>query len=112
MLQGIQLAEDNHDEGTCPRPTKHQKPFEVQTYASDFALGGVLLQKGHPVAFESRKVSEVERRYTTEKKELLAVIHCLWVWRHYLLGSKFVVKTYNATVSHFLTQLKLTSKQA
>ena len=37
------------------------KPFEVQTDASDFALGGVLLQEGHPVANESHKLSKAER---------------------------------------------------
>ena len=40
------------------------KPFEVQTDASDYALGGVLVQEGHPVAYESRKLTEVKRRYT------------------------------------------------
>ena len=88
------------------------KPFEVQTDASDFALGGVLLQEGHPIAFESHKLSEAERKYTAQEKELLAVIHCLRTWRHYLLGSKFLVKTDNSSVSHFLTQPKLTPKQA
>lgn len=29
------------------------KPFEIQTDASYFALGGVLLQDGHPIAYES-----------------------------------------------------------
>ena len=53
------------------------KPFEVQTDAFDFAIGGVLLQCGHPIAFENRKLSETERRYTTQEKELLTVIHCL-----------------------------------
>ena len=43
----------------------NSKPFEVQTDASDFALGVVLLQMGHPVTYESCKFSEVERRYTT-----------------------------------------------
>ena len=40
------------------------KLFEAQTDASDFALGGVLLQGGHHVVYESRKLSEAERRYT------------------------------------------------
>uniref|UniRef100_A0A803PZ63 Reverse transcriptase/retrotransposon-derived protein RNase H-like domain-containing protein n=1 Tax=Cannabis sativa TaxID=3483 RepID=A0A803PZ63_CANSA len=38
------------------------KPFEVQTDASDYALGGVLMQEGHLVAFENRKLSKAERR--------------------------------------------------
>ncbi|KAK3002238.1 hypothetical protein RJ639_021301 [Escallonia herrerae] len=80
--------------------------------ASDFALGGVLMQECHPVAYESRKLNEAERRYTTHEKELLAVVHCLTVWRHYLLGSSFIVRTNNTAVSHFLSQSKLTSKQA
>ncbi|TYK19887.1 putative mitochondrial protein [Cucumis melo var. makuwa] len=29
------------------------KPFEVETVASDYALGSVLLQNGHPIAYES-----------------------------------------------------------
>ncbi|KAJ7947138.1 Retrotransposon protein, putative, Ty3-gypsy subclass [Quillaja saponaria] len=87
------------------------KPFEVQTDASDYALRGVLLQENHPVAYESHKLSQAKRRYTAQEKEMLAVIHCLRVWRHYLLGSKFIVKTDNTGVSHFFTQPKLTPKQ-
>ncbi|CAL8989185.1 unnamed protein product [Prunus brigantina] len=40
------------------------KPFEVHTDASDFAIGGVLMRDGHPLAFESRKLNDTERRYT------------------------------------------------
>lgn len=89
-----------------------RKPFEVETDASDFALGGVLLQDGHPVAFESRKLNGAERKYAAQEKELLAIVHCLRGWRHYLLGSKFIVRTDNTAASHFLTQPKLTGRQA
>ncbi|KAE8690176.1 hypothetical protein F3Y22_tig00110912pilonHSYRG00073 [Hibiscus syriacus] len=41
----------------------HTKPFEVFTDASDVIIGGVLMQDGHPVAYESWKLNEIERRY-------------------------------------------------
>ena len=52
-------------------------PFEVETDASDFSLGGVLIQEVYPIAYESQKLNDVERRYTVSEKEMLAVVHCL-----------------------------------
>ncbi|KAK8646204.1 hypothetical protein V6N13_119998 [Hibiscus sabdariffa] len=88
-----------------------ERPLEVETDTSEYAIGGVLMQDGHPVAFESRKLNGVETRYTTQEKELLAVVHCLRAWRHYLLGSRFIVRTDNTAISYFLTQPKLTARQ-
>ena len=65
------------------------KEFEVVTDASKLALGGVLTQEGRPVAYTSRKLRDHEKNYPTHDLELLAVIHALKLWRHYLLGSKF-----------------------
>lgn len=95
-------------------PGQHS-PFEVHTDASDFAIGGVLVQDGHPVAYESRKLNETERRYTIQsrrKKEMTAVVDCLRVLRHYPLGSPFLVKTSNVATSDFQTQKTLSPKQA
>uniref|UniRef100_A0A1S4AFS1 Reverse transcriptase/retrotransposon-derived protein RNase H-like domain-containing protein n=1 Tax=Nicotiana tabacum TaxID=4097 RepID=A0A1S4AFS1_TOBAC len=49
------------------------KTFEVHTDASDFAIGGVLMQDKHPTTFESRKLNETERRYTVQEKEMTAI---------------------------------------
>ena len=86
-------------------------PFEVHTDASDRAIGGVLVQDGHPVAFESRKLKDAEQRYSAHENELTAVVHCLSTWRHYLLGTVFSVVTDNVANTYFKTQKKLSPKQ-
>jgi len=89
-----------------------ERPFEVHTDASDFSIGGVLIQDGHPVAYESRKLQDREWRYPVHEKEMTAIIHCLHVWRHYLIGKPFVVKIDNVASSYFASQPKLSMKQA
>ena len=52
-------------------------PIEVHTNASDFAIGRVLMQEGHLVAYESCKLNETEQRYPVHEKEMTAVVRCL-----------------------------------
>lgn len=43
--------------------------FNLATDASEFAIGSVLTQDGHPISYASRTLNDHERRYfTTEKK--------------------------------------------
>ncbi|KAF8094909.1 hypothetical protein N665_0349s0012 [Sinapis alba] len=35
--------------------------FELHTDASDYVIGGVLMQNGHPISFESRKLNDTKR---------------------------------------------------
>ena len=86
--------------------------FEVHTNASNKALGGVLVQEGHLMAFESRKLNGAEQRYYTHEKEMTMVVHCLQQWRHYLLGGIFTVVTNNVANTFFKTQKKLSARQA
>lgn len=79
----------------------HTKPFEIQTDALNLAIDDVLIQEGHPIAYESWKLNVTELCYTVQEKEMTDSIHCLRTWRHYLLGSQFVVKTDNIVNSYF-----------
>ena len=81
----------------------HTKVFEAHTDASDFSIGGVLMQERHPITFESHKLNDTERRYTVQEKETTTIINFLLTWRHYLLGSHFIVKTDNVATSYFQT---------
>ncbi|KAI5667635.1 hypothetical protein M9H77_17488 [Catharanthus roseus] len=79
--EDCQRAFEDLKKAICKDPVlslpDYSKPFEVHTDASDFAIGGVLMQEGHPIAYESRKLNETERRYTVQEKEMTAIIHCL-----------------------------------
>jgi hypothetical protein len=33
------------------------KPFKIHINVNDFNIGGILMQDGHPIAFESKKFS-------------------------------------------------------
>jgi hypothetical protein len=64
----------------------------LTTDASGLAVAAILTQpddegQQHPVAYESRKLTAAERNSPALVLELLAVVHALRVFKHYLLGS-------------------------
>jgi hypothetical protein len=65
--------------------------FLMCTDSCKEGLGGVLMQGGSVVYYESRKLNEHEVNYVTHDLELAAIVHALKMWRHYLLGRKFVL---------------------
>jgi hypothetical protein len=79
-------------------------------------VGGVLSQgeKGEPrvIAYESRKLTPAEVKYEVHDKELLAVIHALVKWRHYLHGSRFTIVTDNWATKYIQTKPHLNRLQA
>jgi hypothetical protein len=40
-----------------------QQPFEIETYAFDYAVGPILTQHGHPVAYHSETLSDAVYKY-------------------------------------------------
>ncbi|KAH9326297.1 hypothetical protein KI387_006475, partial [Taxus chinensis] len=51
--------------------------FMVVTDASGEGLGGILLQNGHVIAYESRKLKLHELNYAPHDLELVAIVHAL-----------------------------------
>ncbi|XP_075770608.1 uncharacterized protein LOC142823438 [Pelodiscus sinensis] len=76
------------------------KPFILQTDASDLGLGAVLAQEEegaeHPVLYLSRKLFPREKAYATIEKEALALKWAVDSLRYFLLGSEFTLVTDHA----------------
>jgi hypothetical protein len=61
--------------------------------------------------FESGKINDSERIYSTYDKEMLAIMHALTKFRQYLVGSRFVVKTDHNNLKYSLDQKDLSERQ-
>ena len=64
------------------RYSDHNLPFDIETDASDYKLGGVITQGGHPVVFYTRKLHSAQANYTTIEKEVLRLVETLKVSLH------------------------------
>jgi len=96
------------------------EPFRIEADSSDFTSGAVLSQqlpgedKWHLVAFYSKSLSPVEQNYKIHDKEMLAIIHTLEEWRHFLEGAQHPVEiwTDHKNLEYFMTAKKLNRRQA
>ena len=87
------------------------KSFKVQCNVCMHSLGTVLLQEGHAIAYKSRSLNDHEKNLGIYEKELLVILHALDTWKHYLLGTPFILRTDHQSLKYFLTQTKLSDKQ-
>jgi hypothetical protein len=91
----------------------------LQTDASGYAIAGIISQlsddiEWHPIAYWSRKLDKVERNYETHDAELLAIVECFRIWRHFLEGNPqpITVLSDHANLKWFMTIKSLTKRQA
>ncbi|GKE17286.1 reverse transcriptase domain-containing protein [Tanacetum coccineum] len=74
------------------KETPFDLPFEIMCDASDFAMGAFLVQRKdkyfQPIHYASKTLSDAQTHYTTNKKELLAVVYAFEKFRSYLVLSK------------------------
>lgn len=69
------------------------KPTQLQVDASQYGLGAVLLQDGHPIAYASRSLTSAEINYPQIDKELLAIVFGCERFNHYIYGRDITVQT-------------------
>lgn len=96
-----------------------QRPFIIETDASDTTTGGILSQHGkdghlHPCAYRSSKMSQSEQNYDIYDKELLSIVLAFQDWRVYLEGSPHEVRVISdhKNLEYFLNTKQLNRRQA
>lgn len=79
-------------------------PFTIETDASSSAMGVVLTQQGHPIAYYSWVLCPRLQRTSAYVRELHAITSAVRKWRHYLLGTSFTILTYHKSLKDLMSQ--------
>jgi hypothetical protein len=85
--------------------------FIVCTNPCKEGLGGVLTQNRFVICYESRKLKEHERHYATHDLELVAIVHALRKWRHYLMGKRVELRRDHNGLKYLFDQPTLNVRQ-
>lgn len=78
------------------------KMFVIETYASWSGIGEMLIYEGLPLAFISKSLGPRQQVLSTYEKEMMAIHHAVYKWRHYLLGRHFKVRTNHVTLKYLM----------
>ncbi|MEM7402978.1 MAG: RNase H-like domain-containing protein, partial [Myxococcota bacterium] len=89
------------------RAPNYTLPFYLATDASNYALGGVLLQTDsaghlHSIAYASKTLNAAQRNYPQVEREALAVVQFLKHFRYIIYGHEIHVLTDHAPLVHIL----------
>lgn len=80
--------------------------FILETDASSVGIGAVLSQEQNGeervLAYASRTLSKSEQNYCVTRRELLAVVHFVKHFNHYLYGQTFTIRTDHASLKWLL----------
>lgn len=83
------------------------KEFVVETYASGYGLGAVMMQENRPIAYYSQVLGPRARGRSIYEKELMAICLAVEKWKHYLLGRHFVIRTDQQSLRYITQQREI-----
>ncbi len=91
-------------------------PFKIETDASGYAVGGILMQtinnENRICGYFSKTMTEAQRKYATSEAELLAIVLTCEYFHVYLYGRKFEVYTDHKPLSWILTTKQQSARLA
>ena len=87
------------------------KDFVLETDASNFGIGAVLMQDEQPISYFSKKLSPRMQQASTYVREMYAITEAVKKWRQYLLGRRFIIRTYQKSLRALLDQVIQTPEQ-
>lgn len=87
------------------------REFVVETDASDGGMGTILMQDQHPIAYISKALAKKHQSLSVYEKELMAVVHAVKKWDHYLGHRKFQIRTNHRSLKFLLEQRITTTHQ-
>lgn len=87
------------------------KPFVLETDASGYGVGAVLMQEGKPIAYMSKTLCPKNQALSVYEREFLAVLMAIQKWRNYLSGHKFIIRTDQQALKHLLDQRSISPVQ-
>ncbi|XP_058757747.1 uncharacterized protein LOC131631003 [Vicia villosa] len=85
--------------------------FVLETDASALAVGAVLSQQGHPLAFFSKKLCHRLQASSVYVREMYAITEAVKKWRQYLIGRHFHIYTDQKSLKNLLVQTIQTPEQ-